>query len=174
MAFEQDIESKKIELCKHYADQFAYLCEGRYHLIDVPPGWLPVVDNLAFQINNTLPERYKGRFQWRSIKEKFGKLNAYWTLDTKDLNDENAVSDIDRLVSPLISLAEDVASRSCMICSEKGERRQNDRKVYVSCEEHIIVPGQPLSEAPKPTEKLFDRLKNTRRHHSHLRENKEA
>lgn len=107
----------------------------------VGPGWwLPLLE--AFDIIEAImvnePEY---RFNVRQIKEKFGGLRFYWSLEHVNAGgDEEVAEDAHRTelaysISQLTQVAEDKCEKRCETCGEPGELRSSGW-LKILCDKH--------------------------------------
>lgn len=86
---------------------------------DLPPGWIPLVDNLCDQL-------HKLDFDFSlvsQIKEKFAGLRFY-------------IDDVDERFDKLITAAEHLSERTCEECGKPGKQDTFGGWMNTFCEEH--------------------------------------
>lgn len=103
---------------------------------DLPSGWFTIVDNLCKEINDILKESYakfpltkdNSPFQVEQIKEKFGGLRFYFTVDTND-------KDLGYVIQLLVDNAEDKTYEVCMVTGKPGKLCKKGSHFATFCEE---------------------------------------
>ena len=136
-----------------------YQFEGRNIGIGFHRGWQGLFSRLCFGIDDALGDNKRG-FQWMQVKEKWGALRAYRSMDkTEDgasytpvkvseqqpngqmkqvltMNEESSTGDpIGKRISDLIDAACEEAAHTCMVCGEPAEIK-NLGWVIAVCDHH--------------------------------------
>ncbi len=100
-----------------YPQYFKKYLRGRS--IEVGDGWLPIVDNMLRELQDSNLE-----VDIIQIKEKFGFLTIYTHKEDVE-------------ISLIIQEAITAASESCDVCGKAGTLRNNNGWYMVRCEEHV-------------------------------------
>lgn len=147
------------ELRAAYPYQFAKpLREGAFEWYR---GWFPLVAHACQQVDALVrDDRFKHRFHFLQLKEKFGTLRMYWrargvgnTLRV-DLFSEAGVTSLEsvptggtrdalvaREIRNVVRAAEAASGRTCIVCGAAGTVRQGGW-VLTLCDEHARARKQ--------------------------------
>lgn len=80
--------------------------------IECGDGWLPIItDCLQAIVDTNIP------VQISQIKEKFGTLRIYYSIDSLEINDHNTIQQI-------VAKAEERAAKTCEVSGEEGSLRR--------------------------------------------------
>jgi hypothetical protein len=90
---------------------------------DLPPGWFDLVDQLLADIEATLPPSKVTSLVVTQIKEKWGGLRIYFTVD----------GDCHDMIEDLIEAASLKSEGICMRCSAPGTRCSGRLGVFTLC-----------------------------------------
>ncbi len=123
-------------------------------------GWLPIIVRTCEAIDALVREnRYRHRFHWLQIKEKFGTLRLYWEARGMrairvDLVTPTGVQSVlpvpvddspDGLVATrirqIVRAAEEESARTCMACGAAGSLRDGDWMLTL-CDVHALQSEQ--------------------------------
>jgi len=124
---EKDIISKHYLLFSRYylSPKFTHMCYG----IQTGKGWYPIIDDLCNKIQKLIDDRRIDKFQFESIKEKYGTLRIQSHTYFKETD-------------ALIQLAKTKASITCENCSKHviynamSDENNTEFKVYnVLCDD---------------------------------------
>lgn len=133
-----------------YADACAVLIDhypqvfGAYRPLPLPigPGWLPLVAAFAKEAARVLEQNSSYSIRILQIKEKFGALVVYFSMNKDGRNAEMS----DHLFNNLCHYTNDIYDRSnniCERCGEPGKRRNPGRKGgwwMTLCDLHVGYP----------------------------------
>lgn len=84
-------------------------------------GWYKLLDELCSQLI-TIMDKVGVVITAEQVKEKFGTLRFYYSLDFKDLPESDA-KDWYRIIASLVSKAEMQSGYTCERCGERGKMR---------------------------------------------------
>ena len=125
----------------------------------LPPGWHEILDRLCVGIEQTLGDEIS-RFRVEQIKEKYGGLRFYYSLegDSRRVIDtlfpggrlrmqDHRTGTLAARIDALIDAAEVESERTCRECGEPGKLRESTRGwLRVTCEAHS-EPGDEVAAA---------------------------
>lgn len=113
-------------------DRFPYQFSEHSMDIEVTRGWMPVFEQLCFDIDAALASNKRG-FYWRQVKEKFGSLRASFRLADGVYEQEEAFV---RSLFDLVATAAKSSQSICASCGEPGRLDTNDGYLITLCETH--------------------------------------
>ena len=111
----------------------------------LPAGWYTIMDNLCSNLTPLLEEALQENpetpeeplFSILQIKEKFGGLRFYYTMNTKN-------DDLYRKVQAMIDNAEDASYETCQITGKPGVLCKSGSWYMTLCEESRISMGYKI------------------------------
>lgn len=126
----------------------------------LPPGWYDILDRLCSGIEAVLGDEI-GRFRVEQIKEKYGTLRFYYSLDgrAKLSMDITASGSRARMqersgdrpsvrIDELIDRAEEESSRTCEECGAAARLRESNQGwLHTTCDAHAKPEDRLISDA---------------------------
>jgi len=104
---------KVLDIVRKHKPLFKYVVP---YQVAVPPGWIDLVDTLLTCLDDAVKLEEKAVFKIIQIKEKFGGLRFYYSL-------EDASEALKTQVANLVEIAEAQSFGICYVCGEPGNIR---------------------------------------------------
>ncbi len=134
--------------------RFPYQWEGDHLDLYIEPGWLTLFEEVCSEIDALLSQEEKKGFHWRQIKEKFGKLRAYFSGRETNLPEVTV-----KKITSIIDKAEEKSGEACLFCGAPGSFRNTCGWMHTACDEHFQRDRSLLprfaGEQPRTLEKIL-------------------
>jgi hypothetical protein len=131
------------KLIQEYPVVFKHIDDTAVH--SLPAGWYTIMNKLCSDLTPLLEEALQETsdtpeeplFSVLQIKEKFGGLRFYYTMNTKN-------DDLYRKVQAMIDNAEDASYETCQITGKPGALCKSGSWYMTLCEESRISMGYKI------------------------------
>lgn len=148
-----DIEELRGAEVERLRERFRYqFGDLPYYMLSIDPGWFEIVVEACARIDAALREEEKALFHWRHIKEKFGRLEMYWSdlpphVDHAVPENQAHIpgkpaqfslsGETRARIAGLVAEAARRASGHCQVCGAVGKlRKRKSGWLVTACEKH--------------------------------------